>query len=98
MRFLAVMLAVTALCALPLLATGEGMTPAKPDFSKIDKNDDGELTPAEFASCVETYPELGMMKATFDEIDVDQDGVITQTEYESWIPMTNKEIEQVEEE
>lgn len=105
MRSLVVILAVATLCVAPMAmaegcgaptaAAGEVGASAKPAFSKMDKNADGELTLVEIDGLIETYPELGLVREAFAVIDVDQNGVITVTEYEAWVPMSEEKAAEV---
>lgn len=88
MRSLVVILAVAALCVAPLAMAKDVEASAKPAFSKIDKNADGELTLGEIDGSIEAYPELGLVREAFTVIDVDQNGVVTASEYEAWVPMS----------
>lgn len=104
MRSLVVILAVATLCVAPMAmaggcgattAAGEVEASAKPAFSKIDRNADGEVTLVEIDGLIETYPELGLVREAFAVIDVDKDGIITVTEYEAWVPMSKKKAAEV---
>ena len=95
MRSLVVILAVAALTLAPLALAGDAAASAKPDFSKLDKNADGELTMVEIDGCVMRYPELGMVREAFVVIDADQDGIVSVSEYDAWIPMTEEEVDEV---
>ena len=86
------MLAAAAICVASLaMAIGsfadEGKAAAKPEFAKVDKNNDGKVTEAEFEAYVVAYPELGITKTVFTEIDLNKDGTITASEWVVWEPM-----------
>ncbi|MCX6339755.1 MAG: hypothetical protein NTX71_07525 [Candidatus Aureabacteria bacterium] len=57
-----------------------------PDFKKMDKNADGNISEAEFAVYVADYPELGLSKTGFVTWDVNKDGMVTIKEFESIYP------------
>lgn len=90
MKSMIVILVAAAICFAPLALAGETPAAAKPAFSKLDRDANGELTMVEIEESIEVYPELGLMKKAIAELDVDKNGVISVSEYEAWMPMPEK--------
>lgn len=83
----AAVVACAMVVALVTIGVAGEKAAAKPDFKKMDADNDSKVTEAEFSAYVIACPELGLTKTVFTEWDKDKDGVVTVQEFEIVQPM-----------
>jgi Ca2+-binding EF-hand superfamily protein len=91
-----------AACAAAMIWVANGIaaekSEAKPDFKKMDTDNDAKITVTEFDAYIAEYPELGLTKAVFQRWDKNSDGTVTLEEYTMYKPMEEKAEPSKEEE
>ena len=63
-------------------ANGKGTPKAEANFRKLDKNDDGKVTPEEYIGLKEGEAKAKALK-TFQKLDKNRDGHLTLEEYKA---------------